>query len=493
MSKTSPRPLGDLTADVPGLMVDADALSQQVTGITEDSRQVGPGSIFVAMKGSVVDGRSFIPQAAEAGAKLVLAEHGTQVPDGVTLLAADNPRAVFARLAAGWHGPQPKHIAAVTGTNGKTSTAQFTHQFWSLLDRKAAAMGNLGITNPDGSVTPTGVLNTPMPMQLHSQLAGFAEQGIDRVAFEASSHGLDQHRLDGVRVSAAGFTNLTRDHLDYHGTEQAYFEAKARLFSEVMPRGGVAVLNADVPHYPQLSVLARDAGHKVLSYGEKGLDLRVERLEPEAGGQKLIVQVMGSNNGVMIPMIGRFQVWNILAALGLVIASGEEWLDALRVIDKLQGVRGRMEKVADTRKGAAIYVDYAHTPDAIETVLTNIRPHVSGKLHCLFGCGGDRDKGKRPQMAEAAARYADKVIITDDNPRSEDPATIRADAQVGAPDAMNIGGRADAIREAVSGLGKGDVLVIAGKGHEQGQTIGAETLPFDDATEARKAVKELKA
>jgi UDP-N-acetylmuramoyl-L-alanyl-D-glutamate--2,6-diaminopimelate ligase len=467
------------------------ARDPEIAGLTTDSRQVRKGYLFAALPGSKADGRAFIPQALAAGAAAVLAPLGTALPEGSTaaLVTDENPRRRLAMLAAAFHGRQPAVVAAVTGTNGKTSTVQFARQVWDMLGHRAASLGTLGVTAR--GLDRYGSLTTPDTVSLHATLAELAEAGIDRLAMEASSHGLDQYRLDGVEIVTAGFTNLSRDHLDYHGTMEAYLAAKAMLFDRVMVPGGAAALNADTPEFEFLAGRCADRGHRVLGYGLKGREIRVRRVTPLPRGQRLELTVLGRDADVEFPLAGRFQAWNALCALGMALGAGADPEAAVACLERLEGVRGRLERVAETRTGAAIYVDYAHTPDALETVLNALRPHVHGRLVAVFGCGGDRDRGKRPVMGGIAARLADLAVVTDDNPRTEDAAAIRAEVMAGCPGGVEIGDRARAIREAVRGLGAGDVLVVAGKGHEQGQIVGTETRPFDDAEEARKAVEEL--
>ncbi|HYH36913.1 MAG TPA: UDP-N-acetylmuramoyl-L-alanyl-D-glutamate--2,6-diaminopimelate ligase [Azospirillum sp.] len=466
-----------------------------VTGLTADSRAVEPGFVFAALPGAKADGRAFIADALARGAVAVLAPRGTTLPAGSTaaLIEDDQPRLAFARMAARFHGRQPETVVAVTGTNGKTSTVQFARQLWTALGHKAAALGTLGITGP--GVDRYGSMTTPDPVTLHKVLAEVAEAGVDHLAMEASSHGLDQYRLDGVRVSAAGFTNLTRDHLDYHGSMEAYAAAKAQLFGRVLSPGGGAVLNADSPEFAALAEICTHHGHRLFGYGFAGRELTVRSVEPMPHGQRLHLTVLGRDHTVELPLVGRFQAWNALCALGLVLATGadaESEVDrAVEALTTLDGVKGRMQHVATHPNGAPVFVDFAHTPDALETVLTALRPHAAGKLVVVFGCGGDRDRGKRPVMAELAGRLADRVIVTDDNPRTEEPASVRAEVLAGYPAAEEIGDRHAAIRAAVRGLAPDDVLVIAGKGHEQGQIVGTEVRPFDDATEARAAVAEI--
>ena len=390
----------------------------------------------------------------------------------------------------GSYAPQPATIAAVTGTNGKTSVAAFTRQIWAHHGLGAASLGTLGIVGPD--FAEPGSLTTPDPVALHRALQRLAARGIDHVALEASSHGLDQFRLDGLTLSAAAFTNLTRDHLDYHGDMAAYFAAKRRLFAELLPRGGAAVINLDSSEGRELAALCRGRGQRVIGFGADALaDLRLISARPEGAGQTLLLEAFGTRRALLLPLMGEFQAMNALAALGLAVATGVPAGEALDALAALQGAPGRMEHAATHPNGAPIIVDYAHTPDALETALTALRPHCRGRLVVVFGCGGDRDAGKRPMMGAIAERLADRVIVTDDNPRSEDAASIRRAILAAAPKAREIGDRGSAIRAAVAMLEPGDVLLLAGKGHERGQIVGDTVLPFDDAEMARAAVAEI--
>jgi UDP-N-acetylmuramoyl-L-alanyl-D-glutamate--2,6-diaminopimelate ligase len=389
-------------------------------------------------------------------------------------------------LAARFFGRQPDTVAAVTGTNGKTSVAVFTRQLWKLLGHQAASMGTLGIEAP--TYVRAGSLTTPDPVSLHQDIAELADAGVTHLAMEASSHGLDQFRLDGIRIASAAFTNLTRDHLDYHGTMDAYLAAKRRLFAEVMVPGGAAVLNADTEQAVGLAEICRTQGHRIITYGRRGEDLRLTGSTPLPAGQRLSARISGRARRVTLKLVGGFQAMNALAALGLVVGSGAEPQAVFELLARLEAVPGRLQLAGKRFNEAQVYVDYAHTPDALETVLTAIRPHAKSKLVVLFGCGGDRDAGKRPMMGAIATRLADRVIVTDDNPRSEDPAEIRRQILAAAPGATEIGSRADAIAQAVAGLEPAEVLVIAGKGHERGQIVGTTVHPFDDVTVARAAI-----
>ena len=467
-----------------------------VAGLTSNSRAVEDGFLFAALPGSERDGRDFIGDAVARGASVVLAPAGTRLPEGldparVFLVTDNNPRQRLARLAARFYGDQPATAVAVTGTNGKTSTVEFTRQIWAHLGATAASMGTLGVTAPGFAPGPS--LTTPEQVELHRTLATLAKAGISHVALEASSHGLDQFRLDGVRLRAAAFTSFGRDHLDYHGTEDAYLAAKLRLFTALVPAGGCAVLNADMARYRDIATACLDAQLDVCSYGRAGDDLRIDDLAPLADGQRLCLALNGRTYDLKLPLIGAFQASNALAALGLVLAAGGDRDKAVAAVSRLTGVPGRLQLAGRRGNGAAVYVDYAHTPDALEAVLTTVRPHVRGRLWVVFGAGGDRDAGKRPLMGAAAARLADQVIVTDDNPRSEDAARIREDIMVGCPEARAIAGRDTAIDAGVTALADGDALVIAGKGHETGQIVGDAVLPFDDVAVARAAIAAIDA
>lgn len=463
----------------------------EIKGLALDSRKIEPGYLFGALPGFQMDGRKFIGQAVERGAVAVLAMTGTTLDnEEIALVANDNPRRAIALMAARFYGAQPDVIAAVTGTNGKTSVATFTRQIWRQLGYEAASLGTLGI-EPERPNAPAA-LTTPDPVELQRCLAELAHDGFGHLAMEASSHGLDQSRLDGVAVTAAAFTNLSRDHLDYHGSMEAYLSAKCRLFDTLMQPGGTAVLNADIPEFAQLTGICEERGLRILSYGSDGRDLKLLSRTPTSAGQELRLDVMGRSYDVTFPVAGSFQAWNLLAALGLVMAGGVPAEQALATVPALSGVPGRVEYVGDSPKGGAIYVDYAHTPDALETVLTALRPHCDARLWVAVGCGGDRDPGKRPMMGGIAERLADVAIITDDNPRSEDPATIRAAMMTAAPNGREIGDRREAIFTAVRELNAGDLLVIAGKGHESGQKVGDLVHPFDDRDVAREAIAAAK-
>jgi UDP-N-acetylmuramoyl-L-alanyl-D-glutamate--2,6-diaminopimelate ligase len=459
----------------------------EIAGITADSRRVAPGFVFAALPGARTHGSRFIAEAVARGAAAVLAPPGLAWPEGVARLPVIEdaaPRRRLALLAAQLAGPQPRTVVAVTGTNGKTSTVEFLRQLWQIGGHQAASLGTLGLHAP--GFAPGEGLTTPDPVSLAETLAALARAGIQRAAMEASSHGLDQNRLDGVTLAAGGFTNLTRDHLDYHGTEDAYRKAKLRLFAELLPHGAPAIANAqmDAATLAALVAIASRRGLDFGTVGEGGSRLDLLRATPRPDGQVLELRAGGARREIALPLPGRFQADNALMAAVIAEALGEA-----AVVDRLarlSGVRGRMELAARLPNGAAAYVDYAHTPDALERLLTALRPHTARRLIVVFGAGGDRDRGKRPLMGAVAARLADAAIVTDDNPRTEDPAAIRAAVAAACPGAAVIGDRAKAIAAGLSDLGPGDVLAVAGKGHEQGQTIGASVIPFDDVTTIRR-------
>lgn len=464
----------------------------KIRGLTADSRLVEPGFVFAALPGTAADGAQFIPDAVARGAVAVLLGEHVQA-DGLgdaVLLPSANPRRDLARAAARFYPQQPENIAAVTGTNGKTSVASFLRQIWECCGFIAANVGTTGIHGPDGH-TPLG-LTTPGPVELHKALHALAERGVTHAAIEASSHGLQQYRLDGVQLSAAAFTNISRDHLDYHKTFEDYLAQKLRLFTEVLPEGGRAVVASDSVGAAEAEAAATARGLEVITVGWKGRTLRLLDVSTSGFSQNLTLWAHNRQYRVTLPLAGEFQIENALVAAGLAMACGLGVDEILPCLANLKGARGRLEAVGQTDAGARIFIDYAHTPDALETALKVLRPYVEGKLVVLFGAGGDRDKGKRPQMGAVAARLADRVIVTDDNPRSEDAAQIRAEVMAACPDARNIGSRAEAVAEAIAGLAAGDVLLLAGKGHETGQVVGGKTLHFSDheAVEAALAGRE---
>ncbi|OWK31532.1 UDP-N-acetylmuramoyl-L-alanyl-D-glutamate--2,6-diaminopimelate ligase [Sphingomonas dokdonensis] len=458
-----------------------------VTGFAIDHRKVAPGTIFGAFEGARVNGEDFIPAAVAAGAVAVVARHSAVV-EGAVHIADDNPRACFAALAARFFAPFPETAVAVTGTNGKTSTVELTRQLWRMAGHHAASIGTLGVTTAGEQVS-TG-LTTPDVVTFLSNVAGLAREGVTHVAFEASSHGLTQYRTEGLRVAAAAFTNLSRDHLDYHGDMANYFTAKLRLFSEVLAPDGTAVVWADDPNSERVVDLARQRRNRLFTVGEHGDDLRLVSRDPTLLGQGLVIAAGGAEHRVTLPLIGAYQAANALVAAGLVIATGGDVAATIAGLGRLQPVRGRLERAVIAPSGAPVYVDYAHTPDALEAAIAALRPHVTGRLILVFGAGGDRDQGKREPMGQVAAAHADVAIVTDDNPRSEQPAAIRADILKGAPSAIEHGDRRGAIRLAIQQARADDIVLIAGKGHEQGQIVRDIVLPFDDVSVAREVAGE---
>lgn len=454
-----------------------------ITGFAIDHRKVAPGTVFGAFEGARVNGEDFIPAAVKAGAVAIVARPEAVV-EGAVHIADINPRERFARLAAKFFAPFPETAIAVTGTNGKTSTVEMTRQLWRMAGHHAASIGTLGVTTSDDTVS-TG-LTTPDVVTFLANVAGLAREGVTHVAFEASSHGLSQYRTEGLPVRAAAFTNLSRDHLDYHGDMAAYFHAKLRLFADVLDMDGAAVVWADDPHAMRVEELARMRGNRLITVGEHGETLKLVGRDPTLLGQGLVIEAEGKAYKVMLPLIGAYQAANALTAAGLVIATGGDVAATLANLARLQPVRGRLERAVITRSGAPVYVDYAHTPDALEAAIAALKPHTSGRLILVFGAGGDRDTGKREPMGQAAAMGADVVIVTDDNPRGEDPAAIRAEVLKGAPEATEIGGRREAIAAAIGMAEAEDIVLIAGKGHEQGQIVGDRVLPFDDVSVARE-------
>lgn len=461
-----------------------------IKGLTADSRMVRKNWLFAALPGKHNDGRLFIADAINNGASIILAPEGTVLPEGAQadLITDPDPRRRFALLAAAFYKLQPQTVVAVTGTNGKTSSVTFTSQIWDGLGHASASLGTLGIVSR--ITMKKGGLTTPDPVTLMAEMADLSAAGITHLAMEASSIGIDQRRLDGVRLSAAAFTNFTHDHLDYHGDMESYFACKKRLFDTLLPADKTAVICVDDPAGERLS---RMITHPKIRIGrEEDCDIRLDEQTPTPFGQILKLTVAGKAHTVNLPLVGLFQGLNALTAAGIVMATdGTAFGDLIPHLEKLAPVDGRMQLVGGHPEGAAVYIDYAHTPHGLETVLESVRPHTKGRLVVVFGCGGDRDKSKRSVMGGIATKLADLAIITDDNPRTEDPAQIRAEIRAGAPNAAEIGDRRTAIREGVAGLEAGDVLVIAGKGHEQGQIIGDHVLPFDDVEEAKAAIKEL--
>ena len=470
--------LGDLASNDFSLTAQEAAI--EISGLTADSRAVQPGFLFAALKGVAADGSRFALDAVKRGAAAIVCGPDSTLPEdiGVSVLRAADPRMALARIASRFYPLQPEQLVAITGTSGKTSVAAFARQIFEIAGKQAASIGTIGVVSPTGS--DYGSLTTPDPIHLHQILDRLARQGVTHAALEASSHGLDQHRLDGVRLVAAAFTNLGRDHMDYHPTVENYLEAKLKLFGNLLPEGRTAVVDADGPYAEAVMAVARRRGQRLIDIGRAGRAIRLLKATPDLHSQSLELDVFGTPMHVRLPLAGGFQVSNALVAAGLAIAAGIEPRVAIDALGALVGAPGRLERVGATENGALVFIDYAHKPDALEHALGALRPMTRKRLFVVFGAGGDRDAGKRPLMGEAATRHADVVIVTDDNPRSEDPARIRAEILAGAPGAIEIADRRTAILEAVSMLGEGDVLCIAGKGHETGQIVKGVVLPFSD-------------
>ncbi len=461
--------------------IDSDS---EVTGFAIDHRQVTRGTVFGAFRGSRFNGEEFIAEAIARGAVAVIAAPGVSV-QGAAYLADEQPRRLFARLAATFFAPFPETVVAVTGTNGKTSTVEMTRQLWRMAGHRSASVGTLGVTTADDQVK-TGLTTPDIVTFLHN-MAGLKRMGISHVAYEASSHGLDQYRSEGLPVAAAAFTNFSRDHLDYHGTMEAYFAAKMRLFDEVVREGGTAVLWTSDPKSAEVTRHAKRRGLKIMTVGPHGRTIELVSQTPSPLGQTLVLRHEGGKDQkLQLPLIGAYQAANVLVAAGLVLATGTDWTTVFPALSRLSPVRGRLERAVITPAGAPVYVDYAHTPDALEAAIAALRPHVEGRLITVFGAGGDRDEGKRPEMGRVAMERSDVVIVTDDNPRAEDPAAIRLAIIAAAPGAVEIAGRRAAIAEATRIADKGDIVLLAGKGHETGQIVGDQVLPFDDAEVARE-------
>lgn len=458
-----------------------------ITGLTADSRRVEPGFVFAAMQGVVTDGRKFIGSAIEAGAVAVLGEDLPPIT-GAIAVNVENARLSLAEASARFYAQQPDTIVAVTGTNGKSSTVDFLRQIWDSAGLSAASMGTLGAIGPNGHIDLGHT--TPDPVAIHATLQSLAQDGVSHIAMEASSHGLAQYRLDAVTLAGVAFTNLTQDHLDYHETMDEYRAAKLRLFADLAPNGCPAVVNADSDQRLFFEEAAAAAGLNVVSVGWRGADLKIEELMPKATGQRLFLNWRGEKAAIDLPLIGEFQALNALTAAGLALSGGVALQAVATGMAALKPVKGRLEYVGETGDGAGIFVDYAHTPAGLDVLIRAARPHTAGRLVVVFGCGGDRDRGKRPLMGEVAAKHADLVIVTDDNPRSEDPEFIRSEVLAGVPDGVEIGDRGEAIHQAIKGLRKGDTLLIAGKGHETGQIIGDTVVPFSDQETALSALKE---
>jgi UDP-N-acetylmuramoyl-L-alanyl-D-glutamate--2,6-diaminopimelate ligase len=478
----------DLTGIVP--LHEAFPSDTEIAGLSSDSRAIQPGMLFFALAGAKADGAAFAADAASRGAlAVVMAKGRANGALSVPAVEVDDPRRALALAAAKFYAAQPKTMVAVTGTSGKTSVAAFMRQIWEQAGYAAASIGTTGVDAPGRSEY--GSLTTPDPVALHRLLAELAGAGVTHASMEASSHGLDQHRLDGVRLSAGAFTNLGRDHMDYHPTVEEYHAAKLRLFRDLLPKGAPAVIFADDPWSQATVDAAKAAGLDVLTVGRKGDFLRLNRVEHERARQRAEIVHAGEIFEIDLPLAGDFQIANALVAAGLAISTGTPAAKAMSALEKLKGAPGRLDLVGFTPAGAPVYVDYAHKPDALENVLASVRPFTTGRVVVVFGCGGDRDRGKRPIMGEIATRLADVTIVTDDNPRTEVPGEIRASILAAAPGAIEVGDRRRAIHEAVAMLRTGDTLIVAGKGHEEGQTIGAETFPFSDHEEVRAALKEV--
>jgi UDP-N-acetylmuramoyl-L-alanyl-D-glutamate--2,6-diaminopimelate ligase len=478
--------LSDLLAD--SVSLDPHIGAVEVANVTADSRTVKSGDVFFAMPGSKLDGTEFSGQAFVAGASAAVGERApARLPAGARFITVPNARRALALAAARLYPRQPGVIAAVTGTSGKTSVAAFTRQIWSALGHRTASIGTVGLVTPEREVY--GSLTTPDPIALHRTLSELVGEGITHLALEASSHGLDQHRLDGVRMAAGGFTNLSRDHLDYHPSVEAYLAAKRRLFADLIRVGGSAVIDVDHPQSDTMVKTAQTRGLKLISVGRNGVGIRLLDVAIDGFAQRLTLAHNGRTLNVRLPLVGAFQVENALVAAGLAIATGGEPAAVFAALASLKGAKGRLDLVGD-RNGAPIFVDYAHKPDALEKALAALRPYVKRRLVVVFGAGGDRDAGKRPLMGAIAAQGADRVIVTDDNPRNEEPARIRAAILKAAPGATEIGDRREAIRSAIAALAHGDVLLIAGKGHETGQIVGNQTFDFSDHDEVAAALRE---
>jgi UDP-N-acetylmuramoyl-L-alanyl-D-glutamate--2,6-diaminopimelate ligase len=460
--------------------VDSDS---EVTGFAIDHRKVARGSVFGAFRGALFNGEDFIGQAVDRGAVAVVARPEAGV-ERVPHLADPEPRRLFAELASRFYGPYPDTVVAVTGTNGKTSTVEMTRQIWRISGHRSASIGTLGVTTSDDQVK-TGLTTPDIVTFLHN-MAGLDRMGMSHVAYEASSHGLDQHRCEGVPLAAAAFTIFCRDHLDYHETMERYFEAKMRLFEELLEPGKPAVVWTDDPKSEEVIERCAIRGHKLVTVGRNGETIRLVNQSATPLGQSLLLEHEDRSLKLSLPLIGAYQAANVLVSAGLAMATGLGFDRAFSAMQRVAPVRGRLERAVISREGVPVYVDYAHTPDALEAAISALRPHVDGRLITVFGAGGDRDKGKRPQMGEVAVRLSDVAIVTDDNPRTEDPSSIRSEIMAGAPGATEVPGRREAIAEAIRMARPGDIVLVAGKGHETGQIVGNRVLPFDDALVARE-------
>lgn len=470
-------------------LIEKKTAAVDIKGVALDSRQVGPGFLFAALKGEKTDGSNFIGEAIKKGAAAILADADQKEIKNTILIREENPRRAFAKIVAKFYGAQPKVIAAVTGTNGKTSVGHFVRQIWFRMGKKSAAIGTLGVM-ADGLNYSTG-LTTPDPIVLHKALKELADHDVSHVILEASSHGLVQNRVDGADIIVAGFTNLSQDHMDYHADEENYFAAKARLFSEVLNNKGTAVINNDSPFGERLVKMMIDRKIKVITVGRIKADIILKNTFAEKSGQQMTFTYKGKEHSIFLPVLGFFQADNVLLAAGIVIASG---FPAEKVFDTffyLAGVTGRMEKVADTPNGAEVYIDYAHTPDGLKHALFSMRDHTIGKLHLVFGCGGERDTAKRPKMGGVAEALADYVYITDDNPRNENPFEIRQEILEGCPMGEEFVDRGDAIRYGIRAMKPDDVLFITGKGNETGQIVAGKVLPFSDKEVVKETIAKM--
>lgn len=460
----------------------------EISMLTADSRKVVPGALFAAIPGTLSDGRDYIQSAIAKGASAILSTPGlADMP--VAYVAAEEPRLTYSQIAARFYAGQPEVLVAMTGTNGKSSTVEFLRQMWAHTGLRAACFGTLGVQSPDGYRPLTHT--TPDAVALHKTLSELADQKVTHAAMEASSHGLNQYRLDAVKVTASGFSNLTQDHFDYHPTMEDYFQAKARLFTELTPANAPVVINVNDEYGQRLAGMCKARGQAVMRVGWTGEDIRIEEVMPHRASQMLTLVVNGSRHKVELPLAGEFQTLNAISALGLAMVTGVPQDKAIAALGHLYGVAGRMERAGKHPNGAPVFVDFAHTEDGLDKLLRSVRPHTMGKIVIVFGCGGDRDPDKRAKMGRIAAKLADEVIVTDDNPRTEDAASIRKAVLIGCPNAAEVGDRAGAIAEGLSRLGPQDCLVIAGKGHEQGQIVGDKVIPFSDVDVARKAIKAL--
>lgn len=472
-----------------GLNLNLSTSDLEISGIASDSRAVEKDYLFAALDNGVDNGNAYISHAIINGASVIVCKNAAnkkEYPDTI-FIETENPNKVFSRMVAKFYDGQPRHIAAITGTNGKTSIADFIRQMLVADGKNAASIGTLGLIK-NNSAPAAYVNTTPGAITLHKDMQRLVQEGFDYLAIEASSHGICQYRVGGINIQVAGFTNLTQDHLDYHKTMENYYEAKKLLFTDIMAKGGTVVLNADIDVYEDLSKVCKKASHKIISYGHNGEDIRLLSAEPLPHGQNIKIRYFGKEHELFIPLAGNFQAMNILCALGMAGALTGKPEEMLKYVSGLKGAKGRLQYIGTTAKGGAVYVDYAHTPDALENVISAMRPHTDGKLHILFGCGGDRDKTKRPIMGQIAQEEADIVYVADDNPRTENAEDIRKQIMTGCPCAYNIGDRERTIEFAMKQLDKGDILIVAGKGHETGQYVNGKILPFNDEEIIKKYI-----